>query len=361
MGKQSLGGSFTGDPVVGVHPDGHLETWLVGFDGDLYRKHQTDANVPGSFVDSWTAYPRDRNEPFDPLTALPSFTTDEYGASWIFVRSVRGRILYSKTGPGFPWTDWRSLSTVQDGHPAMGNVVAVRFRRGGGPWLFARGVRNNLLFKNLANDDWEDGARWQSLGGVLASDPRVVGQNAEGRLQFFITVVGTDGNPWRLVSRGASPADIEVGWHSLVCTSSPNDPQFTGAKPAGIPLHRDPNLGVIWPGIDGRLWNRLEDPSGFARLGGCWVSPDVTISSDVCVLTPPGREYQFFRSANGELAMARFVNGQWQTPPLLIDLMLGTPAAAIDPAGRVHVFYRTLDRGQLTHLWEETPGGFFVP
>lgn len=78
----TIGGYVYADPVLARHDDGHLEVFVVGLDGCLWRKHQAGRNQ--GFVQDWTPMdPRDDIR-FDPLTTRPAL-----GYRWVADDSFR--------------------------------------------------------------------------------------------------------------------------------------------------------------------------------------------------------------------------------------------------------------------------------
>src|SRR4028118_2224427 len=97
-----LGGSVYSEPVLAKHTDGHLEVFVVGLNGHLWRKHQAG---PGrAFVANWTEHGTNFNSftyneevLFDPLTTRISWAIHQNGSMYVFGRTVRGRIVYTFT------------------------------------------------------------------------------------------------------------------------------------------------------------------------------------------------------------------------------------------------------------------------
>ena len=362
MTRIDLGGRVNADPVVLRHPDGHLEVFVVGHDSRLHRKPQQGPDQ--AFAPDWARFPDElgvflyrEQVHIDPLTARPAVGTEEDRAV-VFARTARGRIVYSfhRGDHHAPWSEWKSLSAIQDGHPAIGNPAVVRDPNSSALRLFTRGVGNDLIEKQRSGrgpEDWGDGARWHSHGGVIADDPAVVmvGPNPA---QLVVCARGLDGEAWwfgqEVRTENGSTHGAPPKWMRLAA-GAPR------AKPLGRPIPRNPHRAVLWRGMDGNAWSKDERP-GFGNYADRCRDSGTRVASDPAVVLVPGREYQFWVRHDGALIMARFQNGAWEPVQVLDRDVLGTPSATTTHDGRAVVTFRKSD-AKVHLMVENQPGGAF--
>lgn len=369
-----LGGVWPGEPVLAKHPDGHLEIFAVGTDGYLWRKHQNGPNQP--FVNDWGRFPTHLNifaysedVVCDPLTALPAWTFSD-GPVYVFLRNARGRIIYSYPG-NFPtgWSDWKSLTAIQDGHPTMGNPITTRppLRRpapGFGKRVLVRARDGSLLVLVLAGTGPEYSVRdfGTRYGPLLAGEPATI--SGATSVLSSIYMRGCDGIIHRIggiIPRPTPdqpfPRDFESEWRPL---TSPN-------AVAGRIVPTTEVGDVLWRGTNNHLW-QLSQPGlgsygppqdlGFEIAG----DPAFTIFEE---FSSTGREncWVFWRTPDGTLQMRlKRSGGSWQPPRTIWNgvPVISNPSANTSANGRAEVVFVGADC-QMYHLRETRPAsGTFI-
>jgi hypothetical protein len=172
---------------------------------------------------------------------------------------------------------------------------------------------------------------WESLGGVLQSEPVAVSWGPD-RIDVF--AVGTDSGLWHRWWDGASWG----GWESLggVIQSAP------------AAVSWGPNrLDLFAVGTDSALWHRWWDGAnwgGWESLGG------VLESRPVAVSWAPNRLDVFARGTDSALWHRWWDGANWGGWESLGGVLIGTPAAAAWDVDRLDVFARGTDNG-LWHRW----------
>jgi len=187
-GWQSLGGTLTGGPLVGINyltNGSFFEMYARGTDSTLWQAAETAPGV-------WSAW----QSLGGVITSMPATAWDYFSGApsvIVFARWSDGSVEYirqsARTWTGTPgsWAQslWQSLGGTIVGSPA----VAVTQTPAGpmGLEVFARGT-DNALWHNaqsaFGSDTWSG---WTSLGGTLAGDPVV--------LPYQIPVIGSLGDP----------------------------------------------------------------------------------------------------------------------------------------------------------------------
>jgi|ERR1043165_2386077 hypothetical protein len=355
----SIGGSVYGEPVLAKHLDGHLEVFVVGLNGHLFRKHQAGPAQP--FVSNWTEFSTNfqvfaysEEVLFDPLTTRISWAIHQNGNMYIFARSVRGRIFFTHTAPG-GWSDWKSISAIQDGHPAMGSPAATSATTGTDTILLCVRAKNGaVLSKSLGSltDDWGDPNSWNNHGGVVSSEP-VVGKSLSGStFQTSIYVRGLDNNLYWIGESVTGGRGTPFGtWQRLFDDSVP------GAKLSGHPVITSPSTGVVWRGINGSIWTINQGSFGvFSGLSDL----HLPCASDPAFTTFGGNSWMFWQSPDGQLMMQRRRAGMPVDSPVSLTSGLGVrviskPSANTSVDGRAEVVFVGSDSA-VYHLWETAVG-----
>ncbi|CAH1087662.1 putative baseplate assembly protein [Candidatus Nitrotoga sp. 1052] len=216
------------------------------------------------------------------------------------------------------WSNWQSLGGVLTSDPATVSWGDGRID------VFVRGT-DNALWHKWFNGTWSG---WESLGGVLSSGPDVSSW-AAGRLDVFVR--GADNALWHKWFNGTWS-----GWESLggVLTSDP------AAVSWG-----DGRIDVFVRGTDNALWHKWFDGvwSGWESLGGTLSSgPDVSSWA-------AGRLDVFVRGADNAL-WHKWFNGTWSGWESLGGVLTSDPAAVSWGDGRIDVFVRGTDNA-LWHKW----------
>jgi hypothetical protein len=360
----SLEGLTYGEPVLAKHSDGHLEVFTVGTDGHLFRKAQAGPNRP--FASAWTRFSTNfqvlafsEEVLFDPLTTRISWAIHQNSTLYLFARTVRGRIVFAHTGVPTGYSDWQSISAIQDGHPAMGNPAAASAT---GPLdtmhLCVRAKNGAVLSKTLNSsiDDWGDPNIWISHGGILSSDP-IIGKSLTGStFQTSVYARGLDNNLFwigesvSVESSGAHGVPFGV-WQRLF------DDSFPGAKLSGQPVITTPSGGVVWRGINGNLWTMSQ------RSFGVFSGPidlGLPSASEPAFTTSGSFSWMFWQSPDGQLMKRRQrVGGSLEAPVSLTNRLgvrvISKPSASTSADGRAEVVFIGSD-GAVFHMFETAVG-----
>ncbi len=170
--------------VVARNQNGELEVFAVGNNGNVW--HVRQAAVNGSWG-NWADLGDDGSGVTDLAVAV-----NADGRLQLFGISTN-QILVSnrQRTPGGDWTGWRTVNTT----PIMPGYV-VGQNANGRLEIFARLVGSNEdifhLWQNRRGRSWTDA--WVDMGGA-GSNPRLaVGRNSDGRLQLF--AIGKNGSLW---------------------------------------------------------------------------------------------------------------------------------------------------------------------
>lgn len=192
---------------------------------------------------------------------------------------------------------------------------------------------------------------WTILNGGAASDPFAI-KNADGTTEVFVR------NPFNQISRSRSNA----GNYSALETF-PGNERFVG-NVAAI-LNQSNKLEIFARGSNNQLFNRyqnnpnvasLNDWSGWSSLGGNLKSDAaVTMNLDkrleVFAIQQDDRIYKNYHRVFGGLWSG------WEDMPANVRFK-GTPSAATDAAGRIHVVARGFDDAVYINF-QTTPNGAY--
>src|SRR5215218_5782526 len=356
----SIGGSVYGEPVLAKHNDGHLEVFVIGLNGHMFRKRQAGPSQP--FVAGWSEFPANfhallysEEALFDPLTTHISWAVHQNGTMYIFARSVRGRLLFSHTGVPTGFSEWKSVSAIQDGHPAMGSPAATSASTGTDTILLCVRAKNgSVLSKSLGSsvDNWGDPNTWTNHGGVISCEPVVRKSFSGSTFQTSIYVRGLDHNLYWIGESVTGTHGVPFGaWRRLF------DDSFPGAKLSGQPVITSPSEDVIWRGINGNLWSMHQ--RGFGVFSGP-IDLGLPSASDPEFVISGGNSWMFWRSPDGQLMMRRRRSGEPLESPVSLTRSLGVrviskPSASTSADGRAEIVFVGADSA-VYHLWETAVG-----
>lgn len=364
----SIGGSAYGDPVLVKHSDGHLEVFVVGLDGHVWRKPQSGPGQP--FVPDWTrmainfhvcpAY--DEEVVFDPLTTRIRSAIHQNGATYVFARSARGRIFYTHTGVPGGYSEWKSISAMQDNHPPLGNpTVASALTNNDSIQLCVRAKNGNVLMKNLDNtdDDWGDPNVWRNFSGTVSGEP-VVGKSLNGSTRFTsIYARGVDNTLYWVGESVVSGSARSGGAHGVPYGAWTQlfSESFADAKLTGEPAMTSPEGGVLWRGINGNIWTLTQH--AFGSFNGP-VDLHLASAGDPLWVISGRDSYLFWPSPDGHLMMQHTPHGPGPRHPVSLTSTLpvklyGKPSASTAPDGRVEIVFLGSDSA-VYHLWETAVG-----
>jgi hypothetical protein len=176
-GWQSLGGSWTSNPVIGLNADGRQQIYVRGNNGVIYTKWQTHLN--GAWVGDWQA--------FGGLYTVgsPTVCSNADGRQQIFARGGDG-VIYTKwqTELNGGWSGWEA----HRGITASGDPFAF-YNADGRQQIYVRASDNAIWTKWQVelNGRWSG---WLRFPSNVSGNPTVC-RNADGRQQLYVR--GTDG------------------------------------------------------------------------------------------------------------------------------------------------------------------------
>ena len=229
-----------------------------------------------------------------------------------------------------------------------GNVTGLGGRLIGGPAVaqtaaglavFGRGTDNALWWTHQrTGGKWSS---WQSLGGVITSQPGVTGPTA-GSGPVMALARGTDGALWFRVQGSG-------GWSAW---KSFGGKLLPGTGPAAVDTH-DGNFAVAVTGTDHHVW--LFGPMGMQTYG--FLNFGGRTSSTPGITTLPGMAPQvmvFARGTDNALWYKKSIlpignSGGWAS---LGAGLTTAPAAATVPGGKMYVFVLGVDN--LPYMWSGT-------
>ena len=262
---------------------------------------------------------------------------DNNGNFFVFTRGTDGSLWYEVWNASGNWSAWQSLGGVLTSDPSAvcqinTNIPSATIT------VFVRGTNGAVYERSTANDgaSWSS---WASLGGQIASG---TGPSAcswsQGRLDVFVE--GTDGTLWHKWSTDGGTS--WSGWQSLggILTSSP-------AACAWSANHID----VFVRGTNGALWHK-------AWTGTTW-SPWQSLGGAIMTNTAPaacswsqGRLDVFVEGTDGTLWHKWYSGNSWSGWENVGGLSLtASPAAAVWPQSTTIDVY-VLSTGHV--VWENS-------
>ena len=273
----------------------------------------------------------------------------------VFVRGTDNGVHHIwQDRPGGNWSGWEALG-LPGGFAVTGNVAVSRDVNG---WLeiFVRGANNALWHKwqDPPNGQWSG---WESLGGILTSDPVVIQNHWNGREVF---VRGTDNGVHHIWQD--RPRGNWSGWEGL---GLPGGFAVTG----NVAVSRDNNgwLEIFVRGANNALWHKWQDPpngqwSGWESLGGILTSDPVVIQNhwngrEVFVRGTDNGVHHIWQDRprgnwSGWEALGGYVNGNISVS----RRMKQTPSGLID-TGWLDIFVRDIHDNSLRHRLQSGPSG----
>lgn len=186
---ESLGGRFASSPVAVLSAEGFLHVFAVGQDRTLLHKYQFD-NTTSSELD-WSSW----QSLGGALTSLPSAALDAEGLIHVFARGP-DRGLWHKAQEGgveprsVRWSDWSSLGGVLASGPrvpylndAVGLIQVVARASDKAYWEKHQTSEAGVSTDNEthASPGWSD---WSCMGGIFTSGPASI-LGADGTAELF--------------------------------------------------------------------------------------------------------------------------------------------------------------------------------
>merc|ERR1711998_241133 len=202
----TLGGSFKGGPTVVRSNDGRLEVFGRGADNSIWHKYQAEPNSP-----AWTQWMTLGTK--TKFTSNPVAILSSEGFIHLFAKGIDNSLMHKTQFTNntlFVWTEWTSLGGSLTSQPA------VSLDAEGLLHVFVRGPDRALWHKHQIGGQeprYVKWSEWQSLGGVLASAPRVpVALNTVNLLEIFVRA--SDKAFWHRCQVASLPSyEREVDWN----------------------------------------------------------------------------------------------------------------------------------------------------
>jgi hypothetical protein len=310
------GGSSTQQKAygsVGTNPDGRLEDFTLGTDGNIYHIWQTSAG--NSFVSNWSVMP----------TNTVSFVSE----------------------------------------PAVGISPDGRFD------VAALGSDGNIyhIWQTVAGSSWTPS--WHAFPTPpvqLTGTPSIIA-NKDGRLEIF--VLGTDKNVYHIWQTAAG-GDWFSSWGiTRTQTNTTNPASFTG-NPT-VSMQPGGELEVFALGTDGNVYHIWQQSAGGSLIGNWVVMPTNSVpfvGSPVVATNEDGRFEVFIRGTDNNIYHYWQVvaGGDWTTNWAVMPTksnvsstiqFAGDPSIVIQPGGELEAFARSTD-GNVYHMWQQSAGGSWI-
>ena len=260
-----------------------------------------------------------------PVASGPAVSAPDGNDLALFVKGADNYLYWKQLNSTTGWTGWQSLGGILTSDPAATS------RNTGGITVFARGSDGAVWYRDYVGGSW---GNWVSIGGQIpvGTGPAVSSWGA-GRLDVFAR--GTDGAVWH---KSYDTATSWSSWQSLggILTSSP---AATSRNTGGIT--------VFARGSDGAVWYR-------DYVGGSWGNW-VSIGGQIPVGTGPavsswgaGRLDVFARGTDGAMWHKTYTGTSWSSWQSLGGVLTSSPAATSPGTGLIDVFARLSDN----YLWE---------
>jgi hypothetical protein len=264
----SLGSShkFTSDPVVVLSSEGFIHLFAKGADSSLMHKTQ----FTNSTLFVWTEWTSLGGS----LTSQPAVMLDAEGLLHVFVRGP-DRALWHKHQIGgqepryVKWSEWQSLGGVLASAPRVPialntvNLLEIFVRASDKAYWHRCQVAS--LPSNEREVDWNE---WQSLGGVFSSGPAAV-VNGDGLIETFGR--GADKAIWR---KNQYLVDGQPKWSNWASLRG-----ITSTGPA-VRLRQDGLIDVYVRGVDKQIWSKGQALFGNVTDFGVWTPMDNTVLAE---------------------------------------------------------------------------------
>jgi hypothetical protein len=244
---KTLGGKFRGGPVVSRDSEGFLHVFGRGFDNNLHHRQQLPDAEGGEVV--WTEWQNLGGL----LTGFPSILLDHESLLHIFIRGQDRALWHLKQLPLqteksiVQWGTWESLGGVLASSPRVPpimnsvNLIEVVVRATDkAHWL------RGQTASHQGGVSWGD---WKSLGGIMSSGPSVV-LNDEGTMDTFGR--GPDRHVW---TKHQYLTKAGLSWTSWVDLGG-----ITSTTPASA-VRGDGTLQLFTRGADRAIWTRMQEPN----------------------------------------------------------------------------------------------------
>jgi len=322
--------------MIGVNEDDRTELFVLGTDQAFYHKYETPEGE-GGFWSSWISLGGS-------FRGGPSVVRSSDGRLEVFGRGKDNSIWhkYQAEPNSVAWTQWKTLGVDTKFTSSPTAILSSE----GFIHVFAKGSDNSLMHKTqFTNNTVFVWTEWTSLGGSLTSQPAVT-VDAEGLIHVFVR--GPDRALWHKAQVGGQePRFIKWSdWQSMggVLASAPRVP---------VALNTVNLLDVYVRASDKAFWHRsqvasvptaerLVDWKEWRTLGGVFASgPSAVINGD-------GLVEAFGRGVDKAIWHKKQTVEDgvltWTTWSRLKGITSAGPAARVRPDGLVDVFVRGVDK-----------------
>ena len=191
----------------------------------------------------------------------------------VFGRGTDNALWWTHQMTGGKWSSWQSLGGVITSQPGVTGLTAGY----GSVLALARGADGALWFRAQGSSGW---SAWKSFGGKLLSGTGPAAVNADGG--FVVAVTGTDHHVWLF-----GPMGMQVYGFLNFGGLTSSTPGITS-----LPGVMSPQVMVFARGTDNALWYKqsilpIGNPAGWASLGaGLTTAP-------AAATVPGGKMYVF--------------------------------------------------------------------
>eukprot|EP00298_Acanthocystis_sp_HF-20_P010722 c19008_g2_i1.p1 GENE.c19008_g2_i1~~c19008_g2_i1.p1 ORF type:complete len:388 (-),score=138.13 c19008_g2_i1:114-1277(-) len=248
---ESLGGQFSSSPVGLFSSEGYFHVFAVAQDQTLLYKFQYENSTTSTT--QWSGW----HTLGGSLTSLPSVVLDNEGLMHIFARGPDHSLWYKgQTGRNVPrsvrWSDWISLGGVLASGPRVpsflnsANLLEVTVRAKDKSFWQKYQVTDTGMCANCTVNgiSWSE---WQCLGGIFSSGP-VSTLSSEGTVELFGR--GPDKALWHKSQSYNNGTELSwKKWSSLGGLLS------TGPE---IGVRSDGLIMVFARGLDKNIWMKTQ-------------------------------------------------------------------------------------------------------
>merc|ERR1712076_333648 len=253
----TLGGSFKGGPTVVRSNDGRLEVFGRGADNSIWHKYQAEPNSPA--WTQWMTLGTKTKFRSNPVAILSS-----EGFIHLFAKGIDNSLMHKHQIGGqeprsVKWSEWQSLGGVLASAPrvpvALNTVNLLEIFVRASDKAFWHRCQVASLPSYEREVDWNE---WQSLGGVFSSGPSSV-LNGDGLIETYGR--GADKAVWR---KNQFLVDGIPKWTNWVSLRG-----ITSAGPA-VRVRTDGLVDVFSRGVDKQIWYKGQAVTGNATAFGIW-------------------------------------------------------------------------------------------
>jgi len=287
----SLGGAFRGGPAVVRSSDGRLEVFGRGADNSIWHKYQAEPNSV-----AWTQWMTLGSGSDQKFASNPTAVLSSEGFIHVFAKGVDGSLMHKTQFTNntlFVWTEWTSLGGSLTSQPAV-SVDAEGLIH-----VFVRGPDRALWHKAQVGGQeprfikW---AEWASLGGVLASAPRVpVALNTVNLLDVYVRA--SDKAFWHRSQVASVPtAERMVDWKEWRSLGG------VFASGPGAVINGDGLLETFGRGADKAIWHKKQVVADGVLTWSTWNSlRGITSTGPGVRVRPDGMVDMFARGVDKQI------------------------------------------------------------